>query len=405
MFGNNKQDRINKNKLNTKNTRGIGRFFSGIIAAIAALSVAVSPLPVAASQYSDGSTYYGIDVSEWNGNIDWSQVASAGYSFAFIRGGAGYDYTDTKFHENMQAAADAGIARGVYYYSMATDTSRAVADADHLINLVQGYDVELPLVIDIEDDCQLGLGRDELTAIVKAFCDEISAYGYTPMIYVSESWALTKINLEELEGVPRWIAAWSAYMDSTERHIWQSSNTGSVSGISGDVDIDISFVDPRSLKGSAGYVSVSGYSAGWYEDSAGDWYLYGENNTQLTGWQKSGGSWYYLQEDGRMATGWIESGGKWYYLQDSGVLTSSGWQHIGENWYLFNEDGAMQTGWQQLAGNWYYLENGVMTTGWKELDQNWYYFDESGVMVTGNREIGGDYYYFSDNGVMQNMQE
>lgn len=376
----------------------------------------------------EAGTYKGVDVSQWNGTIDWSSVAADGISFAFIRAASDFDYEDPNFYENMQGAGAAGLARGVYYYSVATDTTRAVADADFLVSLLQkyGFSVEMPLVIDLEDEVQMGLSADQITAIAQAFCGEVAAYGYTPMVYVNENWAWSYINLDAVSAY-KWVAAWSLYTDSTGRQIWQSSNNGRVNGIRGNVDIDFSYVDPRSLTGS-GVTSVGSSSSspqGWSKNSSGAWSYYNSDGSWVTGWQKVGGSWYYmdgngnmqtgwikvndryyyLNSNGAMQTGWLKDGDSWYYLDESGSMRT-GWTKVNDTWYYLRESGAMATGWVQVSGKWYFLNgNGTMRTGWLQLNGNWYYLGSDGAMVTGNRDVNGDFYYFAENGVMQNEQE
>lgn len=375
----------------------------------------------------EAGTYKGVDVSQWNGSIDWPSVAADGISFAFIRAASDFNYEDPNFYENMQGAGAAGLARGIYYYSVATDTSRAVADADFLVSLLQkyGFSVEMPLVIDLEDEVQMGLSADQITAIAQAFCGEVAAYGYTPMVYVNENWAWSYINLDAVSAY-KWVAAWSLYTDSTSRQIWQSSNNGRVNGIHGNVDIDFSYVDPRSLTGS-GTTNVSSASTGqqsqqgWSKDSSGAWSYYNSDGSQARGWQKVGDSWYYmdgngimqtgwanvngtyyyLNSDGSMRIGWLKDGDSWYYLDGSGAMRT-GWVSADNKYYYLKSGGAMQTGWLKDGNTWYYLDgSGVMQTGWVKVDDRWYYLQGSGAMATGWAQVDGKWYFLNESGAMQ----
>ena len=118
----------------------------------------------------------GIDVSRWQGDIDWSHVAADDVSFVML-GTRSRGAVDPYFHQNIQAAHAAGVKVGVYIYSLATTTDMAVQEADFVLDLIKDYPVSYPVAFDMEDDAQGVLSKDELAAIANAFCQRISDAG------------------------------------------------------------------------------------------------------------------------------------------------------------------------------------------------------------------------------------
>ncbi len=194
----------------------------------------------------------GIDVSKYQGSIDWAQVADDGVEYAFIRVGLrGYSggniMADSTFDANVTGAATQGIKIGVYFFSQAITEEEAIEEADFVLNAIGGYKcITYPIVIDIEsvdgDSRADALSMEERTAVVKAFCERVEEAGYTAMIYGNlETFTLT-LDLEQLADYQRWIS----YYDTTlcfpyEFSFWQYSASGTVAGISGEVDMNISF--------------------------------------------------------------------------------------------------------------------------------------------------------------------
>lgn len=341
----------------------------------------------------------GIDVSQWQGYIDWQAVKNDGIQFAFVRAGHGGHTLDTCFQQNMTNAAAAGIPTGVYFYSTAQNEAQAVQDAQFVIRSMKGYLVSYPVVIDLEDSSQAHLNKQQIGKIAKAFCDEIRAAGYTPMVYCNENWYRNMIDVSMLSDVEMWVARWgNTYSSDIPRDVWQSCSTGRVSGISGNVDIDFGYSDytqiitPRT-EPQDGYVMSGGI---WVKDSAGWWYQLFAGGYPANEWQNIGGVWYWFDANGYMATGWRQIGGTWYYMNGSGAMTT-GWQLVGNTWYYMDGSGAMLTGWQEIGGIRYYLDgSGAMRTGWVLLGNTWYYFDGSGAMAI-DTWIGE--YYVDENGI------
>lgn len=348
--------------------------------------------------YETGSIK-GIDVSQWQGAIDWQAVKNDGIQFAFVRAGHGDHTLDTYFQQNMMNAAAAGIPTGVYFYSTAQNEAQAVQDAQFVIRSMKGYLVSYPVVIDLEDSSQAHLNKQQIGKIAKAFCDEIRTAGYTPMVYCNENWYRNMIDVSVLSDVEMWVARWgNTYSSDIPRDVWQSCSTGRVAGINGNVDIDFGYLDytkiitPRT-EPQEGYVMTGGM---WVKDSIGWWYQLFAGGYPANEWQNIGGVWYWFDVNGYMATGWRQIGGNWYYMNGSGAMTT-GWQLIGNVWYYLGTDGKMLTGLQEINGAKYYFDgSGAMKTGWVWIGNECYYFDGSGAMAI-DTWIGE--YYVDENGI------
>ncbi|MFT4145618.1 MAG: GH25 family lysozyme [Mobilitalea sp.] len=189
----------------------------------------------------------GIDVSKWQGVIDWDKVKNDGVEFAMIRSSYGSSSLDPKFEANYQGAKDSGIAVGAYHYSHATTIEMAKIEVDFLIKTLEGKQFEYPICLDLEDKAQLDLDKKTLANIALVYFDTLTEAGYYPMLYSSKSWFTGKLYDASLDVFDRWVAQWSDVLTYTgELGMWQYSATGSVSGILGDVDLDISFIDYKS---------------------------------------------------------------------------------------------------------------------------------------------------------------
>ena len=354
--------------------------------------------------YFANGTIKGIDVSVHQGNIDWNLVKSEGISFAMVRIGHGNRTLDSKYSVNMRGASSVGIATGVYFYSTALSEEQAILDAQFAIDNMRGYSVSYPVAIDLEDSRQAQLGKSKVTSIAKAFCDEISRAGYTPMIYCNNTWANNYVDLNQLPYIQRWIAQYNYYYDTTNwRNVWQASSKTVLKGITANtVDADFSYVNYAANIGTR-TSSQSNYSKTtglWKKDGIGWWYQFLSGGYPVNSWQLINGTWYYFNGSGYLVTGWLNLGGTWYYLDSSGAMVT-GWRLISGTWYYFGASGAMQTGWQLINGTWYYMNgSGAMVTGWQLLGGTWYYMNGSGAMQTGWQVVNGTWYYFHGSGAM-----
>lgn len=365
-------------------------------------------------QMPDGSAIQnvlarGIDVSRWQGEINWSQVAADDVSFVML-GTRSKRAVDPYFHRNIQQASAAGVKVGVYIYSLATTVEMAEAEADFVLDLIHDYPVSYPVAFDMEDSTQGNLSKEELAAIANAFCKKISDSGYYPIVYANENWLKNKLDMSLMD-YPVWVARYSARPSYQNPVMWQATSTGSVKGINGNVDIDFQFKDfsgqiPantwRTINGKRYYYSnYAKQKNAWAQDSS-DWYYMDSEGLASTGWITVSGSRYYLDETtGKMQTGWRQDQGKWYYLGGSGAV-KKGWIEDNGAWYYTDSNGIMQTGWLDADGKRYYMESsGKMAVGWTNQNGKWYYLDASGALAKGWIQDNGSWYCSDTNGVMQ----
>lgn len=199
-------------------------------------------------------THRGIDVSKYQGKIDWELVADAGIEFAMVRVGfrgmgEGTLEADQYFKRNATEAAKHGIKVGVYFYSQAVTAAEAVEEAEYVLTAISDCEISYPVVIDTEH----ATGRDaransisykQRTDVCEAFCKTIAAAGYRPMIYSNTKYMLMGIDRTRLTGYEMWFAAYSQPLTFPYSYgMLQYSSKGEVPGIDGAVDLDISFRD------------------------------------------------------------------------------------------------------------------------------------------------------------------
>lgn len=189
--------------------------------------------------------YKGIDVSKWQGTINWDKVKKSGIEFAIIREGYGNkmpSQIDSKFKDNIKGAKSVGIPVGVYHYSYAKNPEDAANEANFCLENIQDYQLEYPVVFDIEDSSMTNLGRRTLTDICASFCDMIEVAGYYAMIYTNPNWIKNYLYADELLCKhDLWLAQWNCKKPSYSCGIWQHSETGKIDGINGNVDLNISY--------------------------------------------------------------------------------------------------------------------------------------------------------------------
>ena len=199
---------------------------------------------------SQSSGNRGIDVSKYQGNIDWGAVAASGINFAIIRVGyrgsaSGALVQDPNFKKNISGATKAGIKVGLYFFTQAVNEAEAVEEASMAMSLASGYKVTYPIFIDTESASNgraNGLSKSARTAVVKAFCQTIRNGGYKAGVYASKSWYANQLNASALNGYCIWVAQYNSSCTYSGKYdMWQYSSKGSVSGIKGNVDMNISY--------------------------------------------------------------------------------------------------------------------------------------------------------------------
>lgn len=189
----------------------------------------------------------GIDVSKWQADIDWDKVKADGINFAIIRAGYGkHAYQeDPYFDINMVNAEKAGLDRGIYWYSYATTVEEAYQEAEACYEVIKNYSFEYPLLFDIEEKTQEQLSTATVSAIIDTFCSVMQEKGYYVGIYSYASFLKTKVYEEILTKYDIAVAHFNVSQPnySLPYGIWQYSSTGTVNGITGDVDLDYAYKD------------------------------------------------------------------------------------------------------------------------------------------------------------------
>ena len=211
-----------------------------------------------------------IDVSEFQGSIDWNKVKADGVKAVIIRvGGRGGEkgniYDDTRFFENMRGAYNAGLSVGIYFLTQAISAAEGKEEAEYTIRkwTESGIPISFPICIDSEDvswknpDGSIGYGRAHSrklsqarrTMAIQGFAEECKRQGFASMIYASTNWLYNQVDMNVLGSLMDvWVAQWSSSCDYRGKYIiWQYSNAGSVNGIRGNVDMDKCYVDPKKV--------------------------------------------------------------------------------------------------------------------------------------------------------------
>lgn len=196
----------------------------------------------------------GIDVSKFQGDIDWQKIKDQGIEFAFIRiGNRGYGQegslnTDGKYMQNIEGAKAVGIPVGVYFYSQAVNEQEAVEEAEYVLDLIRGIELEYPVVYDaeyvIEDEARTDhVTKEQFTANTIAFCQRIQSEGYDPVIYATMKWEAYALELEKVNAYPKWYADYEDYPQTPyDFTYWQYTNEAVLDGISGPVDLNLEII-------------------------------------------------------------------------------------------------------------------------------------------------------------------
>lgn len=205
-------------------------------------------------------SYPGIDVSSFQGLIDWQKVKASGIRFAMIRlgyrgyGQAGNMVEDDYARRNLEEARKAGLEIGAYFFSQATTVDEVDDEIFFFMKILGDTELTMPIVLDwervgVETARTNNVDAETLTAMQKHFCKTMVDFGYTPMVYFNWHLAESSLYLSELEDYPFWLALYQNYMTYPFRvEMWQYTCTGRVPGIQGDVDIDVYMPDPTKIQ-------------------------------------------------------------------------------------------------------------------------------------------------------------
>ena len=193
----------------------------------------------------------GIDVSKWNGSIDWNAVKNSGVNYVIIRCGyrgssTGALIEDPAFRTNIKGATSAGLKVGIYFFTQAVNEVEAVEEASMVLSLISGYNISYPVFLDVEPSGGRadGISAETRTAVCNAFCQTVANSGYAAGIYANKTWLGSKINVGSLGGSYKiWLAQYAAAPSYGGKYqLWQYSSKGSVAGIKGDVDMNLSYL-------------------------------------------------------------------------------------------------------------------------------------------------------------------
>ncbi len=376
-----------------------------------------------------GAITRGIDVSEWQGVIEWDRVRYSDIDFAFVRVAYGTGYIDKQFDANMKNAEAAGVPVGTYIYSTATTTAGALKEAKLVISKMKGHKVSYPVVFDLEYSKMGQLSKTQIAKIALTFCNEVKKAGYYPMVYCNTNWYDEKIDWSLLPGIDVWVARYGDKILAPSRSdydytIWQStdgdgggilnSTKGLVDGIPvwNNVDLNFGYVDytkiiqPRKAP-LASYEASSdpeisipapkpteppkptatpkpAVKNGW-KTEGGKTYYY-KNGVKLKGWQKIGGKYYYFNSNQG-------------YIYKNALLTSSKKNIC----YMDSKGARVANKWVTYKNKRYYMgSNGYAVKGFKKIQGKTYYFHNVNAYMTKNCKVitaAGDIYYMGSNGV------
>lgn len=195
------------------------------------------------------SEYFkGIDVSKWQGDINWKKVSASGIDFVMIRSSFGSTDVDIKLKRNVNGCEKYGIPYGFYHYTYARTVAQAKKEAKFFLKTIKNYSPEYPVVLDIEESFYNSMSRKEVTDIITAFMEELENAGYFAMIYSGAKFLTDNTYIERLTAYDIWVACWGdeeRLISNYDYHygMWQYSSTGKVKGIDGDVDLNYAFKD------------------------------------------------------------------------------------------------------------------------------------------------------------------
>ena len=390
----------------------------------------------------DGAVAYGIDVSEHQGIIDWAKVKKAGVDYAIVRCGYGQDYEsqDDKYWEiNADACVQYGIPFSTYLYSYADTVEKAKSEAQHVLRLIEGYNLSYPVYYDLEESSiRSELSTSEIADVAQAFCDTIENAGYKVAIYANTDWFTTYLTDSRFDQWDKWVAQYNTTCTYTgEYSMWQCSAQGSVDGISGYVDLNIDlgaglksdgfYQDPNTqewyyyqngkpditctdvMKGT-----VNGEYAWWnvvdgkvtFDDtvaknSKGWWVIRnGKVDFSYTGFAENKNGWWYC-EGGKVQFGvndiikgtvndeytwWYVVGGKVTFTETV-AKNSKGWWHIQNGKVNFNSNTVAKN-----SKGWWVIQNGKVNfsyTGFAENKNGWWYCKAGKVQFGVNDIIKG----------------
>ena len=257
----------------------------------------------------------GIDVSKYQGTIDWDKVKADGVQFAILRAGYGMyeNQIDPTFERNYSECKRVGIPVGAYWYSYATNINEAKEEAKVCLYTCKGKTFEYPIFFDEEYESDIkALSRQLRTDICKTFMEKINNAGYKTGLYCSYDWIKNWLYEKQLASYDKWIAQYSnkCSYSGSDLAIWQYSSSGRIDGISGNVDLDYCYKN---------YTSTE-KSGSWKKNTTGWWYEWSDGTYPKNSWLKIDGLWYWFDNRGYAVKGYQTIDGKKYYFAEQYAL-------------------------------------------------------------------------------------
>ncbi len=192
--------------------------------------------------------YTGVDVSKWQGSIDWKKVSKTGIDFAMIRSSYGSYHVDETLKTNVAGCEKYNIPYGFYHYTYAKSVSEAKTEAKFFLKTIKKYSPEYPIVLDIEESFYSSMTQKQVTDIIVAFMNEIENAGYYGTVYSYANFFTNHTNMNKVKKYNVWVASWGDE-DKLNQHydyqygMWQYTDKGTLNGIQGDVDLNYAYKD------------------------------------------------------------------------------------------------------------------------------------------------------------------
>lgn len=184
----------------------------------------------------------GIDVSHWQGEIDWNKVKLDGVEFAFIKATQGTSYSKVDYFRNHSPRAlGVGIHVGAYHYGDFSTVAEAKAQAEYFLSVIKGYKLTYPVVLDLEEN-KKGASKAQLTDAAIVFLEALENAGYFAVLYTGKSFLENQLDEARLKRYALWVARYNSYL-GRDADIWQFTSSGTINGISGNVDVNWSYRD------------------------------------------------------------------------------------------------------------------------------------------------------------------
>lgn len=204
------------------------------------------------------ANYFGIDVSTWQ-EVDWA-TTSQYVDFAVFRSSFSTT-TDSEFYNNLAGCEEYDVPFGLYVYSYAESVDEAIAEAEHVVSIIKGHDLDLPIFFDMEDPVVDATSNSTKEAMLIAFCQVVEAAGYEAGLYTGLSWLENYFGSSSyIHSIPIWCAQWYSYCQyGGGVQMWQNSETGSIPGISGSIDTDYYYGELPGKTTDTSYVTKCEY--------------------------------------------------------------------------------------------------------------------------------------------------